>query len=76
MIRVYAKPVRGPRWWPRDEKGRTRWVGLLSNGIGWVVGVGDRMTKKDAHAAQAAFAADQTDDRGRRRKFEYRKEKT
>lgn len=74
-IRLYAKPVRAPKWWPRDEKRRARWVGLLSNGIGWVVGYGDWMTTKQAKMAKQAFLDDQVDDRGRRRAFQFIREK-
>lgn len=74
--RLYAKPARAPKWWPRDEKGKARWVGLLSNGIGWVVGQGDVFrTAHEVRTVKTLFGGDQIDDRGRKRKFEFRREK-
>ena len=42
-LRLYYKPPRAPKWWPRDAKGVAIYVGALRNGAGWVIGNGDLM---------------------------------
>lgn len=71
-VEVYAKPVRAPRWWPRDGAREVCWVGLLADGAGWVVGDGDPMTAAEARTARQIFAENQTDDRGRKRLFNFK----
>jgi len=67
-VRVYAKPKRAPKWWPRDDKKKPAWVGLFNNGIGWTVGRGDLMFRREAHEVQKILEEDQ----GRR--FDFRVE--
>lgn len=52
--RLYAKPQRAPKWWPR-EGGKVLWVGVLNGGIGWVVGDGHFMTKDKVEEAERIF---------------------
>lgn len=73
--RLYAKPAKAPRWWPRDPDGRPRWVGILAGGIGWVVGDGPLMTSKGVKEAREIFASEQVDDRGRRKTFRFKTER-
>ena len=54
--RLYAKPTRAPRWWPRDGRGRTKFAGVISGGAGWVLGDGDPMTSGEIAQAKQMLA--------------------
>lgn len=51
-VRIYFKPARAPKWWPRDAKGKPVYVGITNNGYGWNVGDGDKFNAKDIKAVQ------------------------
>jgi len=46
MVRIYFKPARVPKWWPRDARRRPLFVGVTCNGFGWAVGDGDKIDAK------------------------------
>jgi hypothetical protein len=50
-----AVAVPAPRYWPRSPSGRPLWVGVLTGGVGWTVGDGDPMDRKQLTAAKRAF---------------------
>lgn len=69
---VFAKPVRArgvPKYWPRDEAGKVCWVGVLQDGVGWVIGDGASLTAPQASAAERFFPYNQDD-----RKFKFKRE--
>lgn len=49
--RLYMKPARPPKWWPRDANGKPRWAGVFKDGVGWVAGDGDLMTAQQIKIA-------------------------
>lgn len=49
--RLYFKPKRAPKWWPRNGR-RVRFVGVFAGGTGWVLGDGDPMTDKELAVAR------------------------
>lgn len=56
--RLYMKPTRAPKWWPRGARGRPEWVGVLKGGDGWVVGDGDFMTAEQIRYARRLMVYD------------------
>lgn len=64
-FRLYVKPSPVPKWWPRSSRGTAAWVGVLKDGMGWVEGDGDKLTR-----AQVTLARQLVEVRGRRFKVE------
>ena len=50
-VRIYFKPARAPKWWPR-VKGRPQFVGVTCMGFGWLVGDGDEIDARYERAVK------------------------
>lgn len=62
-VRLFAKPKRAAKWWPRDADGRSAWVLVfeIASGIVWTIDVdrkdrGVRVPEKNVKALQEDFA--------------------
>jgi hypothetical protein len=54
---LYVRPAHPPKWWPK-VKGKPAFVGVMKEGVGWVVGQGDAMTEEQIETARVVMSYD------------------
>jgi len=54
---LFFRPVKPPKWWPRDGR-RIVYVGVFEGGDGWTVGTGHKLTAKGVSDAKRGIAMD------------------
>lgn len=57
MVRIFFRPVRAPKWWPR-ERGKPLFVGVVLDGYGWVKGIGDAIDAREVDSVKETIQFD------------------